>query len=394
MTQSPPTDSVSSTLRLNEPGDKKRPTMNYWAHVTVAILSGDDGALTRGQVANEAILADLRDVDAYEDIEDNLTAVEESVLDDLDRMLDVDVRAELLSLSEYYAVETEARWAHYVRQMFEREQDDDEDVVQHPPHFRKPQCNIYLLPAHTPEGRGLGDLVADSLVQLLASPWDSRAERVADLQAIATAARRGWDAVDDDRMTRFGAWVRDGDTSLYPVGDLADAVDAAINSEDAVEKGVDDEQVDGKIREWDEEETHPERLAELDIAQTVEAQTQVLEAATRYVVRNTSRSFTGPDNISARKDVIRKVLGRCTPHLVETYGPVIKNTEKAMPSTDKADRSGVEAALENLAKSGNDDTASATSGDDDGEKGTDEVFAATPVDSDEDDELLDAGFEN
>jgi hypothetical protein len=215
------------------------------------------------------------------------------------------------------------------------------------------------------------------------------------LQAIATACREGWDAVDDERMTRFTRWVCDGDASLYPVADLADAVNAAINSDDDVNTIPGDEsEQDGKVREWDEDETHPERLAKLDIAQTVEAQTQAIEAATRYVVRNTPRSFTGPDNLSARKDLIRKVLGRCTSHLVDTYGPVIKNTESAIPSTEKMERSGVEEALENLAKSGNDDTASATSGDDDGENETAEVFAATPVDSDEDDELLDAGFKD
>ncbi|WP_137284180.1 hypothetical protein [Halorussus salinisoli] len=329
MTQSPPNDSVSSTLRINAAGDKKRPTMDYWAHIAIAVLSGDDGALTRGQVANEAILGDLRDVDAYDGISDNLMTVEQGVLDDLDRMLDIDVRDELLSLSAKYECEVEARWAHYVRKLYEGDGEDDENLVQHPPNYRKEQCNMYLLPDHSPAGRGLGDLVADSLIQLLASPWSSRAERLANLQTLATACREGWDAVDDERMTRFVTWVRDGDTSLFPVGDLADAVDGAINSDEG-DPATDDEQ-DGKIREWDEDETDPRRLANRPIAETQKARTGALEAATRYCVRR-GASFTGAAKMGDRKELISTVFGHRTPYLVETYGPVITDTEEAMLS--------------------------------------------------------------
>ncbi|RKD97818.1 hypothetical protein ATJ93_0810 [Halopiger aswanensis] len=191
---------VRDTIHVDKQSTRKQLTMEAWA----ADYLNSDSSMTKGLAANEALLFDFR-----RDLTDPLTEIEGRVLNRLSERSELDFR-ELLN-----RIISERTGQAMAKLQNECRYDDPEERLNH--------VDCYLIESQMPDGRGLGDEIADSIRYLVASPWDSRTDRLNDLQRLDRMFTDGVDAVDYDDSSFLTAIV-EGDTSTWAVGDLHEAV--------------------------------------------------------------------------------------------------------------------------------------------------------------------------
>ncbi|PCR89654.1 hypothetical protein [Natrinema ejinorense] len=188
---------IDSTLYVEDDAERKQPTMVKWA---VDALSGDN-QLTKGLKANEAILFDPE----HDGVSDELTLVEEQTVRSMERSAGRPLR----DLLEKIIIESEERGRRILRGTCSLEN----------PNERVPRVSVYLIMDHMPDGRGLGDAIATSLARLVGSPWNSRSDRIHDLQRFREMIEDGLDAVayEDSEFLRA---VVEGESEHWDVSEL------------------------------------------------------------------------------------------------------------------------------------------------------------------------------
>jgi|GEM_PF-5224785 len=353
MTNNPsaPEFEVSSTLRLYDKGEYFAPTMPNWANIALSVMA--DKTLTRGQIATEVMLFD-RNRDEYSEIGDELTVAEDALVDALNAQLSVNVDEEVDRIESAGVDDVREEWVNWVnnRDAYINPKGEETQITTRG-EAKAERCGFYKIDELTPDVFGLGSSLAESLGKLMASPWTSRADRLGDLQTLQAVLSAGtWQVVSDDQDTAFLRAVREGDESEWPVADLADAVESALQSstgtsassavtsekstptpssgesektepaEDSPEADTEDtpkgvEVEDGTVVAVTADTVDPAVVADMDVKQRSGLRQDVLEACARHQSEQDVEVSPEP--------LIERVLGSATDHLVSQYEGAIED---------------------------------------------------------------------
>lgn len=316
-----PAYEVESVIKFADSGKKERLTMPAWSNLALSLLA--DYSLSRGHIGHEAIQYPVKK--DSEPFSDSVADTTRTVVAQIDEHVDCDVYDIINHLGD-----TEPVVADYQDYLSENEQYVNpagvEQEITSRPGDRVEQAGLYLIPAYKPSGRGLGDLVADNLAAMLASPWSSRLHRLQDLQALLTVVRKeSWSATENDWVTELRN-VADSDKKggSNAIRELANAVADVVddNSDDDEWKPVN---VDGgQIVDINTHILRPQHVLDENVKQRASLRADVVSAVARYVKHAHSVDLRKK---STKSKILDIVLGKSSDYLIDQYSDDINAVE-------------------------------------------------------------------